>query len=218
LTANINTYSIRTDWSVLILTSGANCMSTSKEKILESARDLFHLNGYNNTSVDDLLKNIGVTKSNFYYHFKSKEELGLIILEKRIEDYEIKFLSKTLGNKSVSPEKRLKKYYKEVTTYHKNLDCRRGCPFGNLALEMSDSNENFRLRLSKFFEYWQKIIEGCIKEGIKKKEFRDDLSYKSISQLILSHLEGAILIAKTQRSLLPLSRGSKTILKLLKPA
>jgi len=193
-------------------------MSTSKEKILESARDLFHLKGYDNTSVDDLLINTGVTKSNFYYHFKSKEELGLLILEKRIEDYEIKFLSNTIGNESVSPEKRLKKYYKEVINYHRGLDCRRGCPFGNLALEMSDSNENFRLRLSEFFEHWQQIIEGCIKEGIRKKEFRSDLSPKTISQLILSHLEGAILIAKTQRSLQPLSQGSKTILKLLKPA
>ena len=86
-------------------------MSTSKEKILESARDLFHLNGYKNTSIDDILKSTGVTKSNFYYHFKSKEELGLLILDIRIKEYEIKFLTDTLGNTSISPEKRLKNYY-----------------------------------------------------------------------------------------------------------
>ncbi|MEE8136481.1 MAG: TetR/AcrR family transcriptional regulator, partial [Thermodesulfobacteriota bacterium] len=142
-------------------------MSTSKEKILESARDLFHLNGYKNTSIDDILKSTGVTKSNFYYHFKSKEELGLLILEIRIREYEIKFLTDTLGDASISPEKRLKNYYKKVTSFHKGLNCRGGCPFGNLALEMSDINENFRLRLSEFFNHWQKIIEGCIKEGIK---------------------------------------------------
>ncbi len=193
-------------------------MSTSKEKILESARDLFHLNGYKNTSIDDILKSTGVTKSNFYYHFKSKEELGLLILDIRIKEYEIKFLTDTLGNTSISPEKRLKNYYKKVTSFHKGLNCRGGCPFGNLALEMSDINENFRLRLSKFFNHWQKIIEGCIKEGIKKKEFRDDLSSKSISQLILSHLEGTIMMVKTHRSISPLSNGSQTIIKLIKAA
>lgn len=195
-----------------------NKLSTSREKIVESARDLFHLNGYQHTSIDDILKSTGVTKSNFYYHFKSKEELGLLILEIRIKQYEIKFLSDTLGNTSIAPEKRLKNYYKKVTSFHKDLNCRRGCPFGNLALEMSDVNENFRLRLSEFFNHWQKIIEGCIKEGIRKKEFRDDLSYKSIAQLILSHLEGAIMIAKTHRSIQPLSMGSKTIIKLIKAA
>ena len=195
-----------------------NKLSTNREKIVESARDLFHLNGYQHTSIDDILKSTGVTKSNFYYHFKSKEELGLLILEIRIKQYEIKFLSDTLGNTSIAPEKRLKNYYKKVTSFHKDLNCRRGCPFGNLALEMSDVNENFRLRLSEFFNHWQKIIEGCIKEGIRKKEFRDDLSYKSIAQLILSHLEGAIMIAKTHRSIQPLSMGSKTIIKLIKAA
>ena len=191
-------------------------MSTSKEKVIDSAQALFHLNGFQNTSIDDILEQTGVTKSNLYYHFKSKEELGLLILEKRIDEYETKYLSDTLGNSSLSPEKRLKNYYKKVTAYHKNLDCKSGCPFGNLALEMSDINEKFRLRLSEFFYHWQKIIELCIDEGIKLEEFRNDISAKSISRLIISHLEGAILMTKTHRSIIHLRSGSNTIMKLIK--
>lgn len=190
-------------------------MTTSKEKVIDSAQVLFHLNGFQNTSIDDILKQSGVTKSNFYYHFKSKEELGLLVLEKRISEYEKKFLLETLEDTSISPEQRLKNYYKKVTTYHKNLNCRNGCPFGNLALEMSDINEKFRLQLSEFFNHWQKIIELCIKEGIKQKQFREDISPKTISQLIISHLEGAILMAKTHRSIIPIRSGGKTIMKLI---
>ncbi|MGB3364814.1 MAG: TetR family transcriptional regulator C-terminal domain-containing protein [Thermodesulfobacteriota bacterium] len=192
-------------------------MSTSKEKVIDSAQKLFHLNGFQNTSIDDILESTGVTKSNLYYHFKSKEELGLLVLEKRIREYENKFFSDTLESNSISPEKRLKKYYKKVTAYHENLECKNGCPFGNLALEMSTTNEKFRSRLSEFFNHWQKVIEKCIKEGVKLKEFRSDISPKIISQLILSHLEGAILMAKTHRSISPLSTGSKTIMKLIQP-
>ena len=57
-------------------------MNKSKERLLASARELIHENGFQQTSVDEILKKSGVTKSNFYYHFKSKEELGLIILER----------------------------------------------------------------------------------------------------------------------------------------
>ena len=192
-------------------------MSTSKEKVIDNAQKLFHLKGFQNTSIDDILESTGVTKSNLYYHFKSKEELGLLILEKRIREYENKFFSDTLENNSISPEKRLKKYYKKITAYHQNLKCKNGCPFGNLALEMSDTNEKFRSRLSEFFNHWQKVIEECIKEGVGQKEFRSDISPKIISELILSHLEGAILMAKTHRSISPLSAGSKTIMKLIKP-
>lgn len=193
-------------------------MSTSKEKAIESAIELFHESGFQNTSIDDILKSTGITKSNFYYHFKSKEELGLLILDIRISSYESKFLSSTFGNTSLSPEQRLKSYYKKVTSYHQDLNCSRGCPFGNLALEMSDINENFRIRLSEFFNHWQKIIEECVKEGIRDKEFRQDISAKKISELILSHLEGAIMMSKTHRSINPISSGGKTIVKLIKAA
>lgn len=191
-------------------------MSTSKEKVIDSAQKLFHLKGFQSTSIDDILVSTGVTKSNLYYHFKSKEELGLIILEKRIREYEERFFKSTLDNKLLSPERRLKEYYKKVAVYHENLDCKSGCPFGNLALEMSDLNEKFRMRLSEFFKHWQKIIERCIKDGIKEKQFRADISAKTISQLIISHLEGAILMTKTHRSISPLKSGSKTIMKLIR--
>ena len=193
-------------------------MSKSKDKILESAKKLFHLKGFQQTSVDEILSDSGVTKSNFYYHFKSKEELGLDILDRRIKQYEIEVLSATLGNKLESPSSRLDKFYKKVKTFHTALGCVKGCPFGNLAIEMSGVNENFRIRLSSFFSRWEKSIQECIEEGIDRGEFRSDLSPTILAQLILSHLEGAVMMVKTHRSIDPLSSGSETIIKLLKAA
>lgn len=193
-------------------------MIKSKEKILASARELFHESGFQQTSVDEILKKSGVTKSNFYYHFKSKEELGLIILDRFIKQYETDVLSKTLGNKNLTPSDRLIEFYKAVRTFHRDLEKPRGCPFGNMAIEMSGSNESFREKLSVFFNSWEKIIEECIREGISKGDFRSDLPPGVIAQFILSHLEGAIMMVKTHRSIEPLSSGSETILRLLKAA
>lgn len=191
-------------------------MNSSKEKIVESAQDLFHRNGFQNTSIDSILESTGVTKSNLYYHFKSKEELGLLVLEKSIVEYERDFFTDTFENKNLTPEQKLTRYYKKVIAHYKSLDYMFGCPFGNLAQELSDTNENFRLRLSEFFDRWQKEIEQCIKDGIKQKQFRCDISPKHISLLILSHLEGATLMSKTHRSRQPLSSGCQAILKLIK--
>jgi len=217
LTTILAYHIISTDQSVLIKEGRVYKLSASKEKIIDSAQKLFHFKGFQNTSIDEILESTGVTKSNLYYHFRSKEELGLLILEKQIREYENNDFSDTLENSSISPEKRLKRHYKKITAYHEDLKCKNGCPFGNLALEMSSTNEKFRSRLSEFFNHWQKIIEKCIKEGVKQKEFRKDISPKIMSQLILSHLEGAILISKTHRAITPLNSGSKTIMKLLKP-
>jgi TetR/AcrR family transcriptional repressor of nem operon len=193
-------------------------LNKSKERILASAKELFHEYGFQQTSVDEILKKSGVTKSNFYYHFKSKEELGLIILQRFITLYESDVLIKTLGNKSLSPSGRLVEFYNSVKTFHINLENPRGCPFGNMAIEMSGSNENFREKLSAFFNSWEKIIEECINEGMNTGDFRGDLPPGVVAQLILSHLEGAIMMVKTHRSLEPLSSGSETIMRLLKAA
>ena len=193
-------------------------MNKSREKILVSAKELFHENGFQQTSVDEILRRSGVTKSNFYYHFKSKEELGLIILDRFIQLYESDVLMKTLGNKELTPSERLIEFYRSVRTFHRDLEKPRGCPFGNMAIEMSGSNESFREKLSVFFNAWEKIIEECISEGMRSGDFRGDLPPGVIAQLILSHLEGAIMMVKTHRSIEPLSSGSETILRLLKAA
>ena len=45
---------------------------STREAVLEAATRLMHLRGYQNTSLDDVLRESGVGKGNFYYHFRSK--------------------------------------------------------------------------------------------------------------------------------------------------
>src|SRR5450432_172003 len=74
----------------------------SKEKILLSARELFYFVGYQTTSVDDILRACGVAKSNFYYHFRTKDELALAVLDLEIAEFEGGAL-RTLTDKEKDP-------------------------------------------------------------------------------------------------------------------
>lgn len=60
--------------------------TVSKEKILESALDLFSQKGYDGVGVDMIAENAGLKGPSIYKHFKSKEEL-LEVLIKRIDEY-----------------------------------------------------------------------------------------------------------------------------------
>ena len=46
-----------------------------RHEILDTAEELFAYQGYENTSVQQILNRIGIAKGTFYYHFKSKEEV-----------------------------------------------------------------------------------------------------------------------------------------------
>jgi len=191
---------------------------TNREKILKVAFKLIYETGYNQASVDGIISKAKISKSNFYYHFKSKESLAIAVLDLRIEQYINEVINVTLTNNELTPLKRLESFYDKVVKFHKKNECKYGCPFGNLASEMSSKNHRFRKMLEAFFKQWREKIELCLKDGIEKKEFSDKLDPKKFSEIILAHLQGAVLISKTCKQINPLEEGSREIINLLKAA
>src|SRR5260370_12385446 len=56
--------------------------AATRDQILNAAARLMHVQGYQSTSLDDVLRESGVGKGNFYYYFKSKEDLGYAIIDR----------------------------------------------------------------------------------------------------------------------------------------
>ncbi|MDH3699286.1 MAG: TetR/AcrR family transcriptional regulator [Flavobacteriaceae bacterium] len=54
------------------------------QRLQVAGLELFYQNGYHNTSVDDILKKLDLSKGAFYYHFKSKEEFFISIIQNLI--------------------------------------------------------------------------------------------------------------------------------------
>lgn len=57
-----------------------------KKEILDTAQRLFYENGYEQTSVNTIIEEIGISKGTFYYYFKSKEELLDSLVERSAVD------------------------------------------------------------------------------------------------------------------------------------
>ena len=54
-----------------------------RERLLESANNLFYRQGYRATGINQILKESSVAKASFYHHFRSKEDLLVTWLELR---------------------------------------------------------------------------------------------------------------------------------------
>ncbi len=48
---------------------------SAKDRIIQSAKELFSQKGYNHTTVDDIVRHAGLSKGAFYFYFKSKDQL-----------------------------------------------------------------------------------------------------------------------------------------------
>lgn len=55
--------------------------SEVKQKIIETASDLFYKNGYNSTGINEIISKSAIAKATLYHHFKSKEDICLAYLQ-----------------------------------------------------------------------------------------------------------------------------------------
>ena len=110
-----------------------------------------HLKGYQNTTLDDVLRASGVGKGNFYHYFKSKEDLGYAILDRIIAALPgtgPRAVLRRRRGAAAGADPLLPRRVRDAQTQR---NCVGGCAFGNLAAELSDVHEGFRARLSGVF-------------------------------------------------------------------
>ncbi len=174
----------------------------TREKILRAANELFYLHGFNGTGIDRIIAEAGVTKGNFFYHFKNKEELATAVLDwhRDLALAEIG-LDKILANPS--PGKALIALLRGMAN---RMSCAadacqvRGCFFGNFALELSTGSEPVRNKVHEIFESIRTLIQDLVEKGQLKGEIRKELDAERAAGLILGLMEGAVLLDKTSQT------------------
>src|SRR5437867_13093985 len=174
---------------------------STREAILEAASRLIHVHGYNHTSLDDVLRESGVGKGNFYYHFTRKEELGYAILDQVIAS----FLAETLEPCFSDPEGRLlvqiRCFLDRVVEIQRRSNCVGGCALGNLAAELSDVHEGFRTRLAEVFSAWQDRLTLALREAQMLGHVGRDCEPTRAARFLVASLEGAILMTKLTKDI-----------------
>ena len=171
----------------------------ARKKLISSAARLFHAKGYHNTSVRDILDASSVFRNNFYYHFESKEQLGFEVLGRRMRWWYEYVVAPSLDNRELHPLQRVNVLLDRVRTIGCSRAGESGCPFGNLAQEMSYSHEAFRQALSDFFRNIAECLTHCFDEGKKTGHFSKDLPSAEVAVFAIAVIQGSFLLRKTHR-------------------
>lgn len=192
----------------------------SREKILHHARDLFYFVGYQTTSVDDILRVSGVAKSNFYYHFKTKDELALAVLELQIADFRDRALT-ALARQDRNPAQRMDDFFAALIQTQADIQRLGGCPFGNFAAALSSAEnderaQRFRQELCRVFHLVQEALTVCLEDGVRSGVFRADIPPDQLALMALAVIEGLMLMTKTRRSTMPLTNGLPVLQRMLR--
>lgn len=105
-----------------------------RQRIIETADELFYQNGYDNTSFSDIAKVVNISRGNFYYHFKSKDDILDAVIKTRLQV--IRDMLAEWDELYPDPRERLFRYI-DIMTYQKKDIKQYGCPMGSLCTELS---------------------------------------------------------------------------------
>jgi TetR/AcrR family transcriptional repressor of nem operon len=171
----------------------------TRERILRSAVELFYQHGYNATGLERVISAAGVVKGNFYYYFKSKEELAIEALRWQREQARRQLgVEEPLGDET--PLQRLftllQRMKALVATEGPQCEVR-GCYYGNLALEMSAASERLRQELVSVFDGMRALFTDLIGRAQEAGEVSAAIEPAAAAAMVLSLVEGAILLSKT---------------------
>jgi TetR/AcrR family transcriptional repressor of nem operon len=174
----------------------------TRDRILRSAVELFYQHGYNATGLERVIGAAGVVKGNFYYYFKSKEALAVEALRWHRERV-ARELGVDSGLGGGSPLQRLFTLLDGMRdqVVGGSGDCEvRGCFFGNLALEMSAASEEVRRELAVIFDNLRALMADLIAQAQQVGEVSADVEPAKTAAMVLSLLEGAVLLSKTAQN------------------
>lgn len=175
----------------------------TRDKLIEIGADLITEQGFNATGINAVLSRAGVPKGSFYHYFPSKEAFGLAVIDAFAEQYDIR-LAAIFDKAEASPLEQLRRYFEVGKEDMLSCDHARGCLIGNLGQELSARSEVFRARLDQVFRAWEHRLVACLVEARSAGEVPDDIDPEALASFIMAGWEGAILRAKTVKSLAPM--------------
>lgn len=106
----------------------------NRQLIVEAADQLFYTRGYHQTSFRDIADATGIPRGNFYYYFKTKDDILNAVVEFRLQTYGE--ILNACEQKSSDPRQRLLCFSNMLTDFEDNIVLS-GCPIGTLCSELA---------------------------------------------------------------------------------
>ena len=181
-----------------------------REKLLHVGMQVVHERGFAGASVRDIVQAAGVPQGSFTNHFTSKEAFGLEVIDLYFAN-SLDSMRETLRNDALPPLQRLRAYIDNGKNRLNRDSMKNGCLFGNFTAEASDCSEPIRLRLVEVFAEVQAALAYCLRAAVKAGELSPTTDCDEIAAFIVSSLQGANLLAKAQRSPVPVERFKEVL-------
>jgi TetR/AcrR family transcriptional regulator, transcriptional repressor for nem operon len=176
-----------------------------REDILNAGLRVMFRAGYQGATVRDICEAALAPHGSFTNHFRSKEAFAKEVLDRYFDGVKVA-MEEALGDRSLTPRRRLERYLEIITGRLEGDGWNRGCLIGDFSIETSGESSMLRERLERIFEEWRAPFAACIAEAQSIGEIDSIFEPVELAEFLLASWEGAILRMKVERGPAALER------------
>ena len=178
--------------------------SANRQRIVDAADRLFYSRGYNQTSFSDISDETGIPRGNFYYYFKTKEDILSAVVEARVSEFAQLLEQCTQG--SSDPRERLLALV-NIPISNEPQVLQYGCPIGSLSTELSKEQAQ-EVSAAKLTAVFDLIRDWCI-EQFTALGFEQQARDYALD--LMARMQGVSLIANVYHDSKFLHRGTREL-------
>lgn len=182
----------------------------TKARLAESMLELIQTTGYSGTGLNAVIEHAEAPKGSIYFHFPDgKAGLGVAAVELAAARFET--LIAEAAATADGPAEAARAAIEALTMIVADSDFRLGCPVSVVTLEMGAESERLRQACAAAFESWIAPTAGLLEaSGVGSDEAR------SLATVVVSTIEGAVILSRAMRSTLPLESAAGVVADLIR--
>lgn len=140
-------------------------MASTRDRLIETGMTLFYQQGFHAVGLDQILDEVGVTKTTFYNHFESKDDLILAVLEMRDAREREEWIQTMRARGGDDPRSQLLALFDLLDDWF-NESGFRGCMFMNAAAEFPSPNDPIHQAAARHGKLFAKELHSlCVRAG-----------------------------------------------------
>ncbi len=176
----------------------------TRERILAAGAELFGKKGFNGCGLSEVLQQAGVPKGSFYHYFSSKEEFGVVLIERARDEY-LAELRPVLSDRKLSPVRRLRTVFEHTRDECAAQGPTVECLIPKLALETGNLSEPVHAAVKSCYQLWSALLAQVIREGQAAGEIAATHDADRLANVLVMLWEGAAIRMQIDRTIEPLN-------------
>lgn len=165
-----------------------------RTELLDLAQSMIQERGYNAFSFKDLATRVGIKTASVHYHFPSKGELGLQVMQRYLAQLE---LSLNAWAELPNETARLRSF---VSSYRDTQVKGAICLCGSMASDIQTLDAPIRGPINRYLEHSEQWVAQCVLAGLESGEFHSEKSPALLASSLVAGLQGALILSRARQN------------------